>query len=203
MMPVRRSQNWLPSIFNDFFGNEWTEKTSSTAPAVNIMETPQEYKVEVAAAGLTKDDFKININDENQLVVTMEKQQENDDKDEKGTYLRREFSYSSFTQSMILPDDVNKDDISARVDNGVLTIEIPKISPEEKQKAARQIEIQGPSDSQQEGRRSRTRQGSMNVTHEGQQTQSRSRQQEQGGHNGQSGQQERQPEYAHEGQQNR
>ncbi len=59
MIPARRSQNWLPGIFNDFFGNEWMEKANSNAPAINIMETNHEYKVEVAAPGLTKDDFSV------------------------------------------------------------------------------------------------------------------------------------------------
>lgn len=59
MMPVRKSQNWLPGIFNDFFGNEWMEKANSTSPAINIIESEKDYKVEIAAPGLTKDDFSI------------------------------------------------------------------------------------------------------------------------------------------------
>ena len=61
MMPVKKSQNWLPSVFNDFFGNEWMEKTNTASPAVNILETDKEYKVEVAAPGLTKEDFQGNV----------------------------------------------------------------------------------------------------------------------------------------------
>ena len=61
MMPVRKSQNWLPGIFNDFFGNEWLEKANSTSPAINIIESEKDYKVEIAAPGLTKDDFSIRI----------------------------------------------------------------------------------------------------------------------------------------------
>ena len=61
MMPVRKSQNWLPGIFNDFFGNEWMEKANSTSPAINIIESEKDYKVEIAAPGLTKDDFSRNI----------------------------------------------------------------------------------------------------------------------------------------------
>ena len=59
MMPVRKSQNWLPGIFNDFFGNEWMEKANSTSPAINIIESEKDYKVEIAAPGLTKDDFRL------------------------------------------------------------------------------------------------------------------------------------------------
>ena len=145
MMPVRRTQGWLPGILDDFFGNEWVDKTSSTAPAVNVIETAKEYKVERAAPGLTRDDFKIDINEDNELTVSMEKKVEKNEESEKEgkkhTYLRREFSYSSFRQRMILPDNVNVDNIDAKMENGVLTIDIPKKTEEEKRKNMRQIDI--------------------------------------------------------------
>ena len=144
MMPVRRTQGWLPGILDDFFGNEWVDKTSSTAPAVNVIETDKEYKVEIAAPGLTRDDFKIDINEDNELTVSMEKKVEKNEESEKEgkkhTYLRREFSYSSFRQRMILPDNVNVDNIDAKMENGVLTIDIPKKTEEEKRKNMRQID---------------------------------------------------------------
>ena len=145
MMPVRRTQGWLPGILDDFFGNEWVDKTSSTAPAVNVIETDKEYKVEIAAPGLTRDDFKIDINEDNELTVSMEKKVEKNEESEKEgkkhTFLRREFSYSSFRQRMILPDNVNVDNIDAKMENGVLTIDIPKKTEEEKRKNMRQIDI--------------------------------------------------------------
>ena len=145
MMPVRRTQGWLPGSLDDFFGNEWVDKTSSTAPAVNVIETDKEYKVEIAAPGLTRDDFKIDINEDNELTVSMEKKVEKNEESEKEgkkhTYLRREFSYSSFRQRMILPDNVNVDNIDAKMENGVLTIDIPKKTEEEKRKNMRQIDI--------------------------------------------------------------
>ena len=145
MMPVRRTQGWLPGILDDFFGNEWVDKTSSTAPAVNVIETDKEYKVEIAAPGLTRDDFKIDINEDNELTVSMEKKVEKNEESEKEgkkhTYLRREFSYSSFRHRMILPDNVNVDNIDAKMENGVLTIDIPKKTEEEKRKNMRQIDI--------------------------------------------------------------
>lgn len=145
MMPVRRNQNWLPSIFNDFFGNEWVDKSNVTAPAVNILETEDDFKIEVAAPGMTKEDFKVHINEENELVISMEKKNEHKDEDKnkkhKGTYLRREFSYSQFQQSLILPDNVEKEKIAASVENGVLTVEIPKKKETVTAPASRQIEI--------------------------------------------------------------
>lgn len=154
MMPVRRTQGWLPGILDNFFGDEWVDKTSSTAPAVNVVETDKDYKVEIAAPGLTRDDFKIDVTADNELTVSMEKKMENEeepqhneegsdnrDKENKKTYLRREFSYSSFRQRMILPDNVNVENITAKMDNGVLTIDIPKKTEEEKRQSMRQIEI--------------------------------------------------------------
>jgi len=140
-MPVRRTQSWLPSIFNDFFDNEWMEKANATAPAINVFETEKEYKVELAAPGMTKEDFNVHIDEENNLVISMEKKTENKEEKKDGRYLRREFSYSKFQQTMILPDNVDKDKIAAQVENGVLSINLPKFSAEEKQKNKKSIEV--------------------------------------------------------------
>lgn len=142
MMPTRKyyNQNWLPSIFNDFFDNNWMEKANATAPAINVVESDKDYKVEVAVPGMTKEDFNIQLGDENELVISMEKKVENEDKENK-KYLRREFSYTKFQQSLYLPDNVDKEKITANVANGVLTIELPKYSQEEKAKINRVIEI--------------------------------------------------------------
>lgn len=141
MMPVRRTQNWLPSIFNDFFDNDWMVKANATAPAINVFETEKEYKVELAAPGMTKEDFNVHIDEENSLVISMEKKTENKEEKKEGRYLRREFSYSKFQQTMILPDDVDKEKISAQVENGVLNIDLPKFSEQEKEKAKRFIDV--------------------------------------------------------------
>ena len=141
MMPVRRSQNWLPSIFNDFFDNEWMVKANATAPAINVIETEKAYKVELAAPGMTKEDFNVRIDEENNLVISMEKKTENKEEKKDGRYLRREFSYSKFQQTMILPENVDKDHISSQVENGVLNIELPKLSEEEVKKPDRTIEV--------------------------------------------------------------
>ena len=128
MTPSRRnySQEWLPSIFNDFFDNDWMVKANATAPAINVIESDKDYKVEVAAPGMTKDDFSIKIDADNQLIVSMEKKEEHKDENKKERYLRREFAYTQFQQIMILPDNVEKDKIEAKVENGVLQIDIPK-----------------------------------------------------------------------------
>ena len=143
-MPSKRmynnDQNWLPTFFNDFFDNDWMMKTNATAPAINVVESDKDYKVEVAAPGMKKEDFNIHLGDNNELIITME--QKNENKEEHKKYLRREFAYSKFQQSFILPDDVEKEKISASVTDGILTIDLPKHAPEEKAKVNRVIEIQ-------------------------------------------------------------
>ena len=144
MVPARRNnQNWLPSIFNDFFDNEWLEKRNTTSPPVNIIENEDEFRIEVAAPGMTKEDFHVDVNPDNELVISMEKKNEEKEEDpkKKGTYLRREFSYSRFQQSLLLPDNVETEKISAKVEHGVMTIDIPKKKVEEKAPASRRIEI--------------------------------------------------------------
>lgn len=141
MVPVRKSQNWLPDIFNDFFDNDWMVRTNATAPAINVLENENSYDIEVAAPGMTKNDFNVHIDENGNLAIEMEKKVENKENDKKGHYLRREFSYSKFQQTMVLPDDVERDKISAKVENGVLNVRIPKVE----KKAAetkRSIEIE-------------------------------------------------------------
>lgn len=149
MVPVKTNSNWLPSIFNDFFENEWLAKTGVTAPAINVIENDKDYKVEMAAPGMTKDDFKVNVDENNNLTICMEKKEEKKEekkdkkKEEKKDkkYLRREFSYSKFQQTILLPENVEKDKISAKVEHGILSIEIPKVKEEEKQKTSKAIEV--------------------------------------------------------------
>ena len=130
--------SWLPEVFNDFFYNNNMPKTNATAPAINVLENENEYIVELAAPGLRKEDFDISINNDGDLVIKMEKK--NEVKDEKAHYLRREFAYSKYEQTLILPDDVNKDEVGARMSDGVLNITLPKLN-KTVQKVARQIEV--------------------------------------------------------------
>lgn len=144
MLPVSKkynNQNWLPNIFNDFFDNDWMVRTNATAPAINVLENEAGYEIELAAPGMTKDDFKVCLDDNGDLVINMEKKEENTEGKKHCHYLRREFSYSKFQQTMILPDDVEKEEISASVVNGVLKVEIPKIRKPEVPQSKKIIEI--------------------------------------------------------------
>ncbi|PNE24027.1 heat-shock protein [Tannerella sp. oral taxon 808] len=142
MTLTKRNQNyWLPSIFNDFLENEWMGRPGSTAPAINVKESKDAYTVEVAAPGMTKSDFNVSIDADNNLAISMEKKEEKKEEKHDARYLRREFSYAKFQQTMILPDDVDKDRITAKVENGVLLIGLPKVSREEVRRFGRNIEI--------------------------------------------------------------
>ena len=140
---VRRNQNqgWLPLFFNDFFNDDRRVGANSTVPAINVKDTETAYFVEVAAAGRTKDDFVVNIDEDNDLIITMEKKAETKESDDETRYLRREFSYSKFQRSMVLPDNVNKEKIEAKVEDGVLTVSLPKLSEKEIQKKQRVIAV--------------------------------------------------------------
>ena len=139
-MPVMRTNSWIPSVFADLFDTEYMPKANCTAPAINVKESDKAYTVELAAPGMKKEDFNVHINDEGNLIIKMESKQEHKEEDKNIRYLRREFSYSKYEQTLILPDDVKKDDIKAHVENGVLTVELPRVV-EEKVKLSRQIEI--------------------------------------------------------------
>lgn len=140
MRPTVYRNNWIPSVFNDLFDTDFLPRTSATTPAINVKESDDDYTVEVAAPGLKKDDFTINIDQEGNLHIKMESKSETKEGGKKEHYLRREFSYSKFEQTLILPDDVAKEQIAARMSDGVLTIDLPKQKKAEPQ-VGRQIVV--------------------------------------------------------------
>ncbi len=143
MLPMIRStrDSWLPDIFNDFFDNSWMERPTYTAPAINVMETEKEYHVELAAPGLDKEDFKVHVDSDNNLHIEMEKKSKEENK-KHGRYLRREFSYEKFQQTLLLPEDADSDKIEAKVEKGVLNVHIPKKELIQKTEEVKQIDIQ-------------------------------------------------------------
>ncbi|WP_277265399.1 Hsp20/alpha crystallin family protein [Prevotella corporis] len=130
--------SWLPEVFNDFFYNNNMPKANATAPAINVLESDKEYTVELAAPGLCRDDFEVNIDNDGDLTIKMEKKVS--EKEQKAHYLRREFAYSKYEQTLILPEDVDKEKIGAKMSDGVLNITLPKLE-QKTQKIARQIEV--------------------------------------------------------------
>lgn len=130
--------SWIPEVFNGLFNEGNMQKANTTAPAINVKESLTKYTVELAAPGMRKDDFEVNLNENGDLHIKMENKHQPEQ--EEHVYLHREFSYAKFEQTLILPDDVNKEKISASVADGVLTIQLPKMQQEE-QKVARQITV--------------------------------------------------------------
>lgn len=141
MLLARRNNsvsNWLDSWFNDnFFNTSLMPHMNATAPAVNVKESATAYTMEVAAPGLKKDMVKMNIDKDGYLNVSIE----NKDEKKEEHYLRREFSYSSYSQSYALPENADQEKISAEVSDGVLKIEIPKTAKEEKKDDVKHIEV--------------------------------------------------------------
>lgn len=145
MLPIMRfnGQNWLPNVLNDFFDTDWTVRGTAATPSVNVIEDGKNYKVEVAAPGISKEDADVHVNKDGQLVVKVEKKSGHEEKGADGKrYLRREFSYTKFEQAFLIPENVDKEKISASVANGILSINLPKQDPEVKVQENRRIEIQ-------------------------------------------------------------
>jgi HSP20 family protein len=138
--------NQMPALFDDFFnrdlfnwGNMNFSDTNTTIPAVNIKETTENYEVEVAAPGMTKKDFKVEL-DGNSLTISSERSNEKEEKSDE-RYSRKEFSYQSFQRTFTLQKEVvDIDKIQAKYENGLLHLLIPK-KEEAKQKPPRLIQI--------------------------------------------------------------
>ena len=140
-----KSYYWLPTVIDEFFNNEWMPKAKATAPAVNVKEDAKAYTMEIAVPGVKKEYCRVNINADGNLEVAIENKlehkEEEKSEDKKEHYLRREFSYSNYQQVYALPEDIVKEEISAKVEHGVLTITMPKEKPVEEKKIQRQVEI--------------------------------------------------------------
>ena len=144
MLLARRNNNsdWLSNFFDDaFFNTELMPRMNATAPAINVKETEKAYQMEIAAPGLKKGWVRINTDNDGNLNVAIENKMEHKDEDKHEHYLRREFSYSNYQQSYTLPEDADREKISAKVADGVLEVEIPKLAPKEEAKATKNIEV--------------------------------------------------------------
>jgi len=132
--------SWFPTVFDEFLNSDVTPSTcTTTAPAVNVKEDEKAYTMEVAAPGIKKEYCRVSLNEDGNLSIAIENKMEHKEEDKKQHYLRREFSYTNYQQSYSLPEDVVKDKISARVENGILTVTLPK--QEKEAKVTKSIEI--------------------------------------------------------------
>ena len=140
MLPVMFKESWFPTVFDDFLNTDFMPRANTTAPAVNVKEDEKAYTMELAAPGIKKEYCRVGINEDGNLTIAIENKMEHKEENKKHHYLRREFSYSNYQQNYTLPDDVERDKISAKVENGILTVTLPKIVKEEK-KFAKAIEV--------------------------------------------------------------
>jgi len=145
-MKLIRKSNYhpgFPTFFDDFFAKDLfnggeNRSVFKTTPAVNIKEHDDAYSIELAAPGLNKEDFKLEVENDF-LTISFKKDEEK--KEEKGKFTRREFHYTSFKRSFNLPEGtVNTDEIGAKYENGILLLTIPKLE-EAVAKAKRTIEV--------------------------------------------------------------
>ena len=157
MVPSKKlsGQNWLPDFFTDFFDDNIIHRIGR-GPAMNVMEDDNCYKVELATPGMCRKDVNIHVTKDNKLVIEMEKKcddkecctdEKKDDKECKDKecknkrYLRREFSYAKFHQTLALPENADKNGIEATVKHGVLQIIIPKLSSAQIEAENKVIEV--------------------------------------------------------------
>lgn len=140
MLPTITRRNFKPFYMSNFFDNDLFPVTTSkpnSMPAVNIREDEKNYILELAIPGINKKDLKIDINED---ILTVSSEIENETKEENDGYKRMEFSYSSFTRSFFIPENVTRESIEANYKNGVLSVSLPK-QKEDKTKISRQITI--------------------------------------------------------------
>lgn len=140
MSLIRRSNHLFPGLFDSFekdFFNDFVSLGNKNLPAVNVLENQDGYSVEVAAPGLKKEDFKVNL-ENNVLTISSEKQVTTEDKNDK--YSIKEFSYNSFKRAFTLPEVIDSEKIEATYQDGILSVKIAK-KEEAKRKEPKQIEI--------------------------------------------------------------
>ena len=141
LLAKRNDNNWMSNFFNDFFDTDMMPRMNATAPAVNVKETDKGYVMEIAAPGLEKEYCRVSLDNEGNLNLKIEDKFEHKEENKKEHYLRREFNYSNYEQTYVLPEDVDKEKISAKVENGILTVELPKVSKEIKKEENKSIEV--------------------------------------------------------------
>ena len=139
LFPVLQN-NWLDNAFDDFFDTRALSRMNATAPAVNVKESDKAYTMEVAVPGIKKEFCRVTIDNDGDLELAIENKFEHKEENKNEHFLRREFSYGNYQQTYTLPENVDKDSISAKVENGVLTITMPKLA-EKVGKVQRQIAI--------------------------------------------------------------
>ncbi|MBP5548367.1 MAG: Hsp20/alpha crystallin family protein [Bacteroidales bacterium] len=147
MLVARRNNDLMSTMFNELLDwNRWNNLCSTEdrnmTPKMNVSESDKDYRLELCIPGMKKEDLTLSIDADNNLVIEMQQKEEKKENDEKRHYLRREFSATQFKQMLTLPENVKKDQIGAKVENGILTVTLPKYTPEEQKQLAQTITIE-------------------------------------------------------------
>lgn len=147
MLVARRNNDLMSTMFNELLDwNRWNGLCSTedqmTTPKMNVSESDKDYRLEVCIPGMKKDDLNLSVDTDNNLVIEMQHKEEHKEGDDKRHYLRKEFSSTQFKQMLTLPENVKRDQIGAKVENGILTITLPKFTPEEQKQLAQTITIE-------------------------------------------------------------
>lgn len=145
MLTNRNNQLMMPSLFNELLNwDNWTNThwdETSAVTKMNVSESDNDYLLELTVPSLKKEDLNLSLDADGNLVIEMVKEQKSEEKDEKRNYLRREFGSIQFKRVMALPENVKKDKISAKVEDGMLRVTLPKVTEEEKKQLAQHIQI--------------------------------------------------------------
>ena len=147
MLVARRNNDLMSTMFNELLNwNNWngmcSAETTSATPKMNVSESDKDYRLELCIPGMKKEDLNLSVDPDNNLVIEMQQKDEKEEKDEKRHFLRREFSTTQFKQMLSLPENVKKDDIGAKVENGILYVTLPKFTAEEQKQLAQTITIE-------------------------------------------------------------
>jgi len=147
MLVARRNNDLMSTMFNELLDwNRWnglcsTDEQSMT-PKMNVSESEKDYRLEVCIPGMKKEDLSLSVDTDNNLVIEMQHKDEKKENDEKRHFLRKEFNQMQFKQMLTLPENVKRDQIGAKVENGILTITLPKYTTEEQKQLAQTIAIE-------------------------------------------------------------
>lgn len=144
MSLVKKQEKNFPSVFSDlfdydkFFGTPFLKDFDKAFPATNVKETDKEYKIELAAPGFKKEDFKVSLDNE---ILNISAETKNEKKEENEKFTRKEFSYNSFSRSFQLPKSANGDKINAKYEDGILKLDVSKKPEAIKQNNSKQIKV--------------------------------------------------------------
>lgn len=139
MLPIYGNM-WFPEVFNSFIETRNQAKCNVTNPTFNVTETDESYSLEFAVPGIKKEDVDVKVSSDANLTIKVESKKNEESVNDKKKYLRKDFSYAKYERTFLLPEDVDRSLITAKVNDGILTVALPKVVKNEN-KVARDIVV--------------------------------------------------------------